>query len=100
MVLVPVPDGEKTPKRYRLIPVSVEAIKLTPENVRTAALWCGGKEIEEIDPMYSTKRFSGLNIPTLSGVIRAHQTDYIVKSGSGHVTVMSEREFESKYELV
>lgn len=88
------------PKKYRLIPVSVEAIQLTPETVKRAALWSGGVEIEEIDPEDSTKKFCGLNIPTLTGVQRAQEGDYILKNLQGHVTVMPKREFEARYEIV
>lgn len=92
------------PRQYRLIPVSVEAIQLTPESVQRAAQWCGGVEVEEIHPTDSSKRFVALNIPTLEGVQRASEGDYIVKELSlvakGRIRVMRAREFESKYEPI
>ena len=88
------------PKRYRLKLVDVEAIELTPENLDRAVLWCNGRAIEEIDVEDSKKRFVGINIPTLEGVLRASETDYIVKNLRGGFTVMSKYEFESKYEMV
>jgi hypothetical protein len=91
---------ESDVRRYRLIPVDVEAIKLTPATVREAALWCGGMEIEEIDPLDSTKRFVALNVPSRNGVLRCSEECYIVKDSSGDFTVMSARRFEDTYERI
>lgn len=92
------------PRQYRLIPISVEAIQVTPQSVHRAALWCGGIEVEEIDPIDNTKKFSALNIPTLSGVQRAGEGDYVVKEMSptarGRFRVMRQHEFETKYEPI
>jgi hypothetical protein len=80
--------------------VSVEAIQVTPESVERATLWSGARQVEEIDPNDSTKRFVALNIPTLDGVKRAGEGDYIVRNNLGEFSVMSQPEFESKYKLV
>ena len=88
------------PQRYRLIPVSVEAIQLSVETAERAAVWTGGRIVEEIDPINSTKRFVALNIPTLEGVQRASDGDYVVRSLGGEFSVMRAREFERKYELI
>jgi hypothetical protein len=93
-------EGADMPRKYRLIPVSVEAIQLTPESVKRAALWCGGVEVEEIDPHDSTKKFVALNIPTLSGVKRAGEGDYVIKGLQGEFSVMNSTDFETRYELV
>ena len=39
-----------TPKQYRKKPVTIEAVALTPKNVREVAAWCGGRVIEEGKP--------------------------------------------------
>lgn len=88
------------PKQYRLIPFAVEAIQLRPDTVKKAAVWCGGIEVEEIDAHDSTKKFVALNIPTINGVVRASEGDYIIKELAGTVSVMKARDFESRYELV
>ena len=36
-----------------------------------------------IDPEDNTKRYVGLNIPTLEGVMRASEGDYVIKSTRG-----------------
>lgn len=88
------------PKRYRLIPVSVEAIKIEPDSVQRAALWCGGFEVTEVDPDTATVRFIALNIPTEDEIMRASLGDYVLKDNRGKITVMAEADFESQYELI
>lgn len=86
-------------QRYRLIVVDVEAIQVSASNAQLAATWCGGVEVEEIDCDDSTKRFKGVNVPTLFGVQRASDKDYIVRSREGNFRVMKQGEFEAMYEL-
>jgi hypothetical protein len=88
------------PRKYRLIPVSVEAIQITPESAQRAAVWAGGVIREEIDPNDSTKKFAAVNIPTLNGILRAGEGDYIVRDLQGQLSIMGKREFEAKYELI
>jgi hypothetical protein len=88
------------PKRYRLIPVSVEAIKIEPDSVQRAALWCGGFEVTEVDPDTKSLVFIALNIPTEQEIKRASLGDYVVKDPRGGIRVMSGKEFESQYELI
>lgn len=89
------------PREYQLIPVHVTAIQVTPESLERAVAFSGGREIEEIDPQDSKKRFVGVNFPTLSGVKRATQGDYIVKDHTtGEFTVMTKYEFERRYEAI
>lgn len=87
-------------RKYRLIPVDVEAIQLTTNSVREAALWCGGVEVEEIDPTDSTKRFVALNVPTMDGVCRCQDGNYVVKNSTGDFKIMSRRKFEETYEPI
>jgi hypothetical protein len=94
--------GFNMPRQYRLVAGVVEAMQLTPDQVSAAALWCGGMEVDEIDPFDSTKKFVGLNVPTLSanGVERASQGDYIVKNLRGEFSVVKPNEFETTYEPI
>lgn len=83
---------------YRhVVPLTIEAIHLTPESVQRAAGWCKGVPVEEWDEE-RTKKFVGLDIPTLYGVKRAHENDYIIKNSAGDFSVMTQEEFEEKYE--
>lgn len=88
------------PRRYRLIPVSVEAIKIEPESVQRAALWCGGFEVTEVDPKTKSLVFVALNIPTSEEIKRASLGDYVIKDARGKIKVMSGCDFESQYELI
>lgn len=88
------------PREYQLIPVNVTAIKLTPESVERAAQFSGGIQVEEIDPFDRSRRFVALNIPTLYGMKRASEGEYIVKDQKGIITIMSPSEFESKYQEI
>lgn len=86
------------PKRYLSRPFAVEALPLTNSNVQKVAMWCGGMEIQEIDPVDSSKRFVGLNVPTLAGVERASEGDYIIRNFQGQFLVMKKARFEYEYE--
>jgi hypothetical protein len=88
------------PRFYQLIPVSVEAIQLSAENVERAATWSGGIQVIEYDAIDKTRTFVALNIPTVFGVVRVSEGDYIVKDQKGHFSTMSAAQFESKYEAI
>jgi hypothetical protein len=87
------------PNNYELIPVAVEAIEITPDTVHRAALWCGGREAEEIHPE-TEERTVGLNVPTLKGVERASQGSYVVKDLNGGFSVKSANEFKREYRAI
>lgn len=91
------------PRPYRsveLFPVAVEAIQLSAESVHRAAVWSGAVETEEIDPFDKTVRFVALNVPTLQGIERCQEGDYVVKDNEGNFGVVKKSEFEAKYALV
>lgn len=96
----PIRLGFAVPRQYRLVSGVIEAMQLTAETAKEAALWCSGMEIEEIDPIDSTKKFAGINFATREGVKRASQGDYIIKAHAGDFDVMKPGEFESKYEPI
>jgi hypothetical protein len=86
---------------YRRRPIQVKAIQLRSDNAESVAEWCGGQTVEEIERHEDgEKRFVGLNIPTLDGVIRASEGDYVVKEAHGGFTKISAQEFSSTYEMV
>lgn len=88
------------PMIYRTRPTFVEAYLLTPVTANALAVWTGGQIVEEIDPIDRAKRYVGINIATIAGVIRASENMYIVKHQDGHFDVMSARDFAGKYELL
>lgn len=84
---------------WRKKPVTVEANLLTKENVTAVALWCGGQQVEEIDPFDNT-RYVGINIPTLEGTMRASEGDYVIKGVQGEFYPCKPDIFTSTYEKV
>lgn len=88
------------PQLYQLITHTVMAMQLTPDRVLDAEMWTKGMQTESIDPFDGSKRFVELNIPTLKGVIRASQGDWIVKRDGEDFTKMSDQEFRNTYQKV
>jgi len=84
---------------YRKKPVEVQAIQLTLGNAEEVAVWCGGVVIEEIDPVDSDKKWVGINIPTLEGVMRASEDDYIIKGTKGEFYPCKPGPFADTFEL-
>lgn len=85
---------------YRKKAVTIEANQLTKDNVEAVALWCGGQRVEEIDPNDSDIRFVAINIPTLEGVMRASEGDYIIKGVQGEFYPCKPGIFAATYEAV
>lgn len=98
-----------TPKQYRKKPVTIEAVALTPENVREVAAWCGGRVVEEGKPSDPSDVYLGLDIPTLEGVMRGETRDvsgryphgdWIIKGVAGEFYPCKPNVFDSTYEEV
>lgn len=85
---------------WRKQPVEIEANCLTKDNAEAVALWCGGQLVEEINPEDSADRYVGINIPTLEGVMRASEGDYIIKGVQGEFYPCKPSIFTSTYEKV
>lgn len=85
---------------WRKKPVEVEANLLTKENAEAVALWCGGQLVEEINPENEDDRYVGINIPTLEGVMRASEGDYIIKGVQGEFYPCKPGIFTATYEKV
>lgn len=83
-----------------MIRFDVDALQVTPDSVDRAVAWSGGRKVTEIDPHDSSVKFVALNIPTLEGIKRAQENDFIVKWPDGHLEVQSAGEFLSKFERV
>lgn len=59
----------------------------------------GAQIVKEIDPFDSGATFIALNVPTLEGVKRASQGDWVVRV-SGGVRVIKPAQFEALYEAI
>jgi hypothetical protein len=78
--------------RFRLKPdVEIEAVQLRLSNVDWVAVWCDGLEVESV---------IAVDVPTDSGIARATDGDWVVKSPGGSFYVWDPEEFDSMCEKV
>lgn len=88
---------------YRKKPVVIEARRVTSENVREVAAWCGGRVVTEAKSSDPTDVYVGLDIPTLEGVMRGetyHGGDFIIRGVQGEFYPCKPDIFEATYEAV
>lgn len=89
------------PGKYRKKPVVVEAWRVTPENVREVAVWCGGRVVEVEKPGDPSDVYVALKIPTLEGVMTAetyHGGDWVIRGVQGEFYPCKPDIFEATYE--
>lgn len=85
---------------YQKKPERVEALKVGPETASIIAHWCGGRMVEENNPFPPYQSYVGVNVPTMKGVERAQEGDYVVQTPLGAFEVIKEKQFEAIYEEV
>lgn len=85
---------------YRKKPVEVQAVQLTQENAEEVAIWCGGQIVTEIDTQDDSKRYAGINLPTLEGVTRVSEGDYVVKGSRGEFYRSKQEAFTDAFEPI
>jgi hypothetical protein len=56
--------------------------------------------VEEMDARNENKRYVAINIPTLEGVMRASEGDYVIKGIKGEFYPCKPDIFDSTYEMV
>jgi len=89
-------------KRYKKLPVVVEALQLRWDT------WCDMCDFIDVGALSSGKPCGemlsglrvGLSIPTLEGVMTAEQGDYIIKGIRGEIYPVKEDIFKQTYEEV
>ncbi len=79
---------------YRPRGSEVEAIQVTPQNVRSIAQWCGGRIIEEATDQ---KKDVSIVVPTLEGNMRAREGDWVAKNTDGSFVQFNSAYFDSEY---
>ena len=88
-------------KQYRKKPVVIEAMQLTTANVmRLAAKWAGGKYREEQKPSDPSDVAYWVDIPTLEGVMKANQGDFLIKGVQGEFYPCKPDIFAATYDEV
>lgn len=78
----------------------VEVNQVTRENVEAVTAWCEGVSVVEHDALDYAVTFAAINVPTLHGMQRAQEGDYIVRQLSGSFVVVKSYEFARKYEAL
>ena len=89
------------PGKYRKKPVVIEAWRVTPENVREVAAWCGGRVVEVEKPSDPCDVYVALKIPTLEGVMTAetyHGGDWVIRGVQGEFYPCKPDIFDATYE--
>jgi len=86
------------PQLFRKKPVEVEAVQVEWESWPDAIAWVGRAATAEIEPKYKT--FSGVNIWTLEGTMRANVGDWIIKGVQGEFYPCKPDIFALTYEQV
>lgn len=83
---------------YKRKPNPVHAVSITKDNCEEAAEWCGGEVVTEHHAMDDKITYCGINVPTINGVERASETDFIIKNSRGEVSVERYSNFLHEYE--
>lgn len=82
--------------RFRSLPITIEAFRLTEENGEKLAAWCGGMWHPTAKPGYT----SAVNISTFEGTMRANIGDWIIKWTRGEFYPVKDEIFREKYKAV
>lgn len=83
---------------YRKKPVVILAAQFTVKNAKGIAAWCAGKVTETWDNDESEIAIH-VDIPTLEGVMRADEGDFIIKGVKDEFYPCKPDIFEATYEL-
>lgn len=88
------------PQKYRKKPVEIEAVRLTdePGSADDVAAWCGGRAIHEESPRDYTDVYIAVDIPTLEGIMRASEGDYVIRGVQGEFHPCKPDIFKATYE--
>ncbi len=78
----------------------VEANQILPDTVTAVALWCGGVEVVEHDALQHEVTFAAINVPTIIGMLRAQEGDWIIQRLSGDFYPMPANRFLELFEPI
>lgn len=76
------------------------AVRLTDENVRSVAKWCGGEAIPDTSSGYVRREGPLLKLPTLNEFpMDAYSGNWVVKDEDGRFSIMENKIFIEEYEV-
>lgn len=78
-------------RKYRRLPIEIEAERVTWQNRRELASWCGGSYYENQDDFE-------IQIHTPEGILRALEGDWIIKGVNGEFYPCKNDIFQKTYE--
>lgn len=81
-------------QQYRKRSDTIDAIQVTPTNVRDIAKWCGGRVVEESTDQ---QKVLSIVVPTLDGNKRAHYGDWVSKGPGGVIEQYNGEYFDENY---
>ena len=86
--------------RTRDTKIEIEALCLASENVLELTAWCGGVSVVEHDALEHSTIFAAINVPTVFGMMRAQEGDWIIKRRGGDFYPVKPGKFNDLFELV
>lgn len=79
----------------------VEGVRVTSDNVKDVAKWCGGDVVGQIQKdRYIKSHDVLLKVPTLSEPLEVYEGEWLLKNEEGKFLVMDNRDFIIEYEHV
>lgn len=80
--------------KYRKIPVVIEAVQITPDNLESVEAWCRGS----IKGTKLPREERCIDIQTLEGEMRADMGDWVIKGVAGEFYPCKPHIFAKTYE--
>lgn len=78
--------------------IPIEANRVSKDTVTAVALWCGGVEVVEHDALNHEETYAAINVPTVNGMMRAQEDDWIIRRATGDFYPLSEHRFRELFE--
>lgn len=80
-------------QKYRKLPVEIEAVQLSAENLGAVKEWCGGSYL------FMPQQDPALLVGTPEGVMKAHFGDWVVKGVAGEFYPVKDEIFRRTYQV-
>ncbi len=79
---------------------SIEARLLTSENAVEVSVWCGGVLVKEHDALQHDITFAAINVPTIFGMKRAQEGDWIIQRPTGDFYPIKAHKFKELFDYI
>lgn len=75
-----------------------EANLVASDTVTVVAIWCGGVEVVEHDVVEHNTTYAAINVPTVAGMKRAQEGDWIIRRPAGDFYPVTSERFSILFE--